>query len=164
MRDVLAAESAIRQLQAYCADAVWRRDTSAFVGCFSEDGEWKIAGLHLRGRTQIGRQFQKFMAPSQRVMMLLGVPMLHIGQREATGRTHVVEIIKLLDGRAMRTVGVYYERFVDDADRWKFRWRHWDLFYHGPPDFSAEFYASPDYGPPPGMPGSDDPTLVRRGA
>jgi hypothetical protein len=159
--DVLAVESAIRQLHARCADAVWRRDTRAFVDCFAQSGEWKIAGLHLRGRAQIGDQFEKFMSPTERVLMSLGVPILQIGQGTASGRTPVTEIVKLVDGRAIRTIGVYYERFVGDGDCWRFSWRHWNLFYYGPPDFSAEFCASPDYGPPPGMPGADDPTLIR---
>ena len=52
--------------------------------------------------------------------------------------------------------------FVEQPDGWKFKWRHWSLQYRGPGDLSAPFYDSPDYGPPPGMPGADEPTTVKR--
>ena len=54
MNDFLAAESAIQQLHARYIDAVWRKDADAFADCFAKDAEWKIAGMHMRGRTEIG--------------------------------------------------------------------------------------------------------------
>jgi uncharacterized protein (TIGR02246 family) len=161
MTDFLIADGAIRQLHARYVDAVWRKDFAAFADCFAADAEWKIAGLHIRGRIQIESQFEKFIAPSERVLMFLGMPILEVGNGTAIGRIHVTEYVKLREGRAARTIGVYYDRYVDEGDRWRFRSRHWNLHYRGPPDFSAPFYDCEDYGPPPGMPGPDATTTPK---
>ncbi|MGO9933700.1 MAG: nuclear transport factor 2 family protein [Steroidobacteraceae bacterium] len=152
MSDFPAADSAIRQLHARYVDAVWRKDFAAFADCFAEDAAWKIAGMHMRGRAQIQSQFAKFIAPSERVLMLLGMPILEVGNGTAIGRILVTEYIKLTDNRAARTIGVYYDRYVDQGDRWRFQSRHWNLYYRGPTDLSAPFYECEEYGPPPGMP------------
>jgi uncharacterized protein (TIGR02246 family) len=162
MTDFLIAESAIRQLHARCVDAVFRKDTAAFADCYAEDGEWKIAGMHMKGRAQIASEFEKFMAPCERVLMLFTDPVLEVGEGVASGRSYVTEFMKYPDGRAVRTIGLYYERYVEQKDRWRFQWRHWNLYYYGPPDFSAPYHNPPDYGPHPGMPGADDPTIVRK--
>ena len=162
MTDFLVAESAIRQLHARYIDAVWRKDFAAFRDCFTEDAEWKIAGAHLRGRAAIGSQLEKLMTPHERILMFFGIPILQVGDGTASGRTYVTEIVKFKDGRTVRTIGIYFERFVEQKDRWRFKWRHWNLCYYGAPDFSAPLQEFPDFGPPPGMPGQDDPTIVRK--
>ena len=161
MTELFVAECGVRQLQARYADAVWRRDREAFLDCFAEDGEWKIAGLHMRGRAEIAAGYDKLMAASERVLMMLGAPVLDVSAAGVTGRTLVTERIRLRDGDGVRTIGVYYERFVEEGGRWRYAWRHWDLFYYGPPELSGAIYASPDRGPPPAMPDPDAPTLVR---
>ena len=162
MIDHLVAESAIRQLHSRCIDAVWRHDADAFADCYAEDGEWKIAGMRIRGRAEIRSRFLEFMSHVERVLMRFGAPILEIGEGTATGRTYVNEHNKFKDGRTAMTIGVYYERFVDQGDRWRFAFRHWDLYYIGPPDFSAPLYPVRDYGAPLGMPGPEDPTTVRK--
>ena len=162
MTDFLVAESAIRQLHACYVDALWRKDPESFADLFAADAEWKIAGMHLRGRAQIKSEFAKFMRHIDRTFMIFGTPIVHVGDGVATSRTHVTENNKFADGRTASTIGIYYERFVDEGDRWRFKWRHWNLYYIGPPDFSASLYQCTEYGPPPGMPGPDDPTTVRK--
>lgn len=161
MTDFSLAECSIRQLHARYVDAVWRKDAESFVDCFTEDGEWKLAGMHLRGRDEIKSQFNKFMAPCERILMSFGTPVLEVEQGAATGRTLVSECVKHADGEVVRTIGIYYERFVAENDRWRFKWRHWTLYYYGPPDFSGSFLNSPEYGAPPGMPAPGEPTITR---
>jgi ketosteroid isomerase-like protein len=162
MTDFVIAESAIRQLQARCVDAVWRKDSQAFADCFAEDGEWKLAGMHLHGRAEIKTAFEKLLGACERVFTLAGTPILELGQGTASARTYVLEHAKLVTGQTASTIGIYYERFVEQPTGWKFQWRHWTLHYRGPADLTAPFYNSPDYGLPPGMPGRDDPTTLRR--
>ncbi len=161
MTEFLIAESAIRQLQARCVDAIWRKDAKAFADCYTEDGEWKIAGMHLRGRAEIESTFGRLLGVCERVFTILSTPVLEVGQGTAFGRTYVAENSKLTNGQTAHTIGIYFERFVEQADGWKFRWRHWSLQYRGPADLSAPFYPSPDDGAPPGMAGPNDPTTVR---
>ncbi|HEV8261235.1 MAG TPA: nuclear transport factor 2 family protein [Burkholderiales bacterium] len=162
MTDFLAADYAIRQLHGRYVDAAWRKDADALANCFAEGAEWKIAGMHLRGRAEIADAFTQLTAGSERVLMIVGMPILEIGQGTASGRVHVTEIIKRLDGTAARTIGVYYDRYVGEGDNWMFQSRHWQVFYRGPTDFSAPFIDGPEHGLPPGMPGPDDPTTPRK--
>lgn len=162
MTDFVVADSGIRQLHARFMDAVFRKDAEAFADCFAENAEWKIAGMHIRGRTEIGGLFGKLMAICARVQIIAGTPVLEVGQGVATGRMQVTELAKMADGTSAMTLGVYYDRYVEAGGRWRFQWRHFSLHYRGPIDLSAALVDSPDYGPPPAMPGQDEPTLTRR--
>jgi ketosteroid isomerase-like protein len=162
MNQLVIAESAIRQLHARYADALWRKDPESFADLFAEDAEWKVAGMHMRGRAEIKTSFAKFMRHIDRTLMSFGTPIVEIVPGGATSRTYVTENNKFADGRTASTIGIYYERFVDQGDRWRFQWRHWNLYYIGPPDFSAALYDCKEFGPPPGMPSDDDPTTVRK--
>ena len=162
MTEFVVADSGIRQLHARFTDAVWRKDADAFADCFAGDGEWKIASMHIRGNAEIGSTFGRLMEACDRVQLILGMPILEVGQGTATGRMQITELAKMMDGSSAMTLGVYYDRYVEVAGRWRFQWRHFSLHYRGPVDLSAELVASPDYGPPPGMPSPDEPTLTRR--
>ena len=118
--------------------------------------------MHMRGRPQIKSEFAKFMRHIDRTFMIFGTPIVELVGGSVVSRTHVTENNKFADGRTASTIGIYYERFVDEGDRWRFKWRHWNLYYIGPPDFSAPLYQCKEFGPPPGMPGADDPTTVRK--
>jgi len=154
----IEAEIGVRRLHALCADAVWRRDGLAFAECYTQDGVWKVAGMAFQGREAIGRALGELGAGNERVLMSFGSPILGMDQGVLSGRTWVVEHVKLLDGGANTNVGVYYERFAQVSDQWLFQWRHFDFCYLGPPDLSAPLFQFRDYGPPPAMPGDDDPT------
>jgi hypothetical protein len=158
----LEAEIGVRRLHALCADAVWRRDGAAFANCYTEDGIWKIAGLTLRGHEAIREALGQLGAANERVLMTFGSPILDMSDGTLTGRTHVMEQVKLLDGSASATIGIYYERFVERDGEWLFQWRHFDFCYLGPPDLSAPFYPFQDYGPPPALPGPEDRTAGLR--
>jgi ketosteroid isomerase-like protein len=162
MSDFTTVECAIRQLHARFIDAVWRKDADAFAQCFAEQGEWKIATLHMRGRAEIGGTFAKLLGACERVFPILNTPILDIGADSVTGRIYCTEFAKMKDGSSAMTIGIYYDRYVEEQGRWRFQWRHWALHYRGPADLSAPFVNSPDYGPPPGMPGPDEPTITRR--
>lgn len=162
MTDFVAAESGIRQLQARCIDTVWRKDAKGFAECFVEDGEWKIAGQHVRGRAEIEALFAKLLGLCDKVITQNGTPILTVEQGSAFGRTYVIEDAKLMSGATAHTIGIYFERFVETKDGWKFAWRHWSLKYRGPADMTGDFYDSPDYGPHPGMPAADEPTTTKK--
>lgn len=152
MTDLLIADFHIRQLQAHLVDSVWRRDIDAFVACFALDAEWKIAGQHVHGRDAIRSLIGKLLAPSARVLMLAGQPVLAVENGVVLGRSYITEYIKMTDGSAVRTIGIYYDRYAAGNDRWLFQSRHWQLCYKGPVDCSGPFQDVPDFGPPPGRP------------
>ena len=133
----LRAESALRQLHARYIDATWRRDLDTFRDCFTADGEWEIAGMHLCGREEIGDGFARLTAISSRVLMTLSLLQLEIDGDSATGRVRVTETIKFADGGAMRTIGSYRDRYVCEEGIWRFRHRRWQRHYRGAMDLSG---------------------------
>ena len=163
MNDFLAAECGIRQLMGRYADAVWRQDSTAFADCWADGAQWKISGREANGRAEIAALFEASVAPSERVMMWTGIPVIDMGEAGVTGRVQVTELIKRKDGAGIRTLGLYYDRYSEQDGRWRFARRHFNLYYYGPPDLSDGIYEGVrEYGPPPGMPGADDATSVRR--
>ena len=162
MTPFVVADSGIRQLYARFIDAAWRKDADSFAACFAPDGEWKIANMHMRGRAAIVGGFARLLASCKRVRIILGQPVLEIGEGTASGRVPITEFVKLADDSSAMTLGVYYDRYVQEGDRWLFQWRHLGLHYRGPIDLSGDLSDCPDYGPPPAMPGPDEPTFTSR--
>lgn len=163
MTDIAAAQSGILQLHARCVDAIWRKDAEAFGECFAVDGEWKIAGMHMKGREEVAGTFAKLLGACKRVQLLTSLPVLDPGENgEVIGRIQCTEIARMEDGTSALTLGVYFDRYVEEGGRWRFRWRHWGLHYRGPFELSADFVDCPDYGAPPGLPGVDEPTFTKR--
>jgi ketosteroid isomerase-like protein len=158
MTEYMVAESAIRQLHARYVDAVWRKDYAAFGDCFAVDAEWRIAGMVLRGRPQIMATLERLMGNFNRILMTFRTPILEVGNGTASGRTYVSEQSGFKDGRPGTTMGIYYERFIEQDDRWRFTWRLFQLHYMGPADLTGSFFQQADFGPPPGMPNADAPT------
>lgn len=165
MTDLWVAESGIRQLHARFTDAVWRQDKDSLADCVTEDAEWKIATMHLRGREEISTTMTKLLGFCRRIRLIIGDTVLDVGEGVASGRVPVTEFSQLQDGSSVLNMGVYFDRYVQQGDRWRYKWRHFGLHYRGPMDLTGEFVAnSPDFGAPPGMPGLDEPTLTRRKA
>jgi len=158
MTDFLVAEAAIRQLHARYTDAVWRKDYAAFGDCFAEDAEWRIAGMTLSGRARIVEAFERLMSNHRRVLMNFRTPILDVGDGVASGRTYVSEQNAFINGRPGTTIGIYYERFRNCGERWRFTWRLYQLHYLGPADLSGPLFDQADYGAPPNMPPLDAPT------
>ncbi len=163
MSDFVATEAAIRQLHARYGDAVWRRDYDAFGDCFTPDAEWRISGMILRGREEITWNLQRLMPRYRQILMTFRTPILDVGDGVANGKTYVSEQCALADGSSFNTIGIYYERFVDNGDRWRCSWRLFQLHYMGPADLSAPFFENPEFGSPPEMPELDAPTFNHSG-
>jgi hypothetical protein len=142
---------------------VWRKDLDAFGDCFAENAQWRLSGQVLQGRQVItrfmGAGFEKY----RWIMLNFRTPSLKIEAGKASGRTYMSEQSVLADGRPYSPIGVYYEHFEDQGDRWRFTWRLFHVNYLGPPDLSGTFYETPDYGAPPAMPPLDEPTFDRSG-
>jgi uncharacterized protein (TIGR02246 family) len=163
MTDFVTAEAGIRQLHARCADAVWRKDYEGFGDCFTEDAEWRISGMVLRGRDEIVGNLKRLLPKFHRVLMTFRTPIIEVGEGTASGRTYTTEQSTFSDGRPATTIGIYYERFVNQGGQWRFSWRLFQLHYMGPADLSGPFFDNPDFGPPPSMPGFDAPTYNHSG-
>jgi SnoaL-like domain len=149
------AEFGIRQLQARYIDAVWRRDYESFGDCFDIDAEWRIAGRVVKGRDGAITFLKEMLTDFKSIFIVLGTPILQVGDGVASGRTYFTARNTFRDGRAFGPIGVYYERFVLEGVAWKFKWRLFQTHYAGPPDLSGTYNQNPDFGPPPAMPPLD---------
>jgi ketosteroid isomerase-like protein len=159
MVDFAAAEAGIRKLHARYTDAVWRQDCDAFAECFTEDGEWRISGMVLRGRPAIRETIARILDRFNRVLITFRTPILELGaDGQASARTYIDERCSWKNGETNISIGCYYEHFVAAGDRWLFDWRLFEMHYRGPPDLSGTWYDHPDHGPPPAMPPRDAPT------
>jgi ketosteroid isomerase-like protein len=156
--DLLAAEAGIRQLQARYGDAVWRKDFDAFGDCFTEDGEWRIAGQLFTGRAECRGLLEKVMPAVERVFMTFGTPIVTLESGAASARTYVTEWNASKGKPAAFAIGIYYDRCVEQDGRWRFAWHHYQSYYNGPGDLSGTFRPMIDYGAPFGMPGPDEPS------
>ena len=162
MSDFLNVDCGVRQLHGRFMDAVWRQDATSFAECFAKQGEWKIAGMHMRGRDEIGEACGKLLGRCEKIQLVTLPAILEGGDGKAAGRVHMIEFAKMLDGSSAMTFGIYHDRYVEEDGQWRYAWRHWAFKYRGPADLSAAFIDTPDYGPFPAMPGDDEPTFVRK--
>ena len=155
MTSFAEAEFGIRQLHARYTDAVWRKDAAAFADCFTAEGEWRISGQIFRGRRQIEESIARILANFQRVLITFRTPILEVKEGVASGRTYITEQCAWKNGNTNISIGLYFEHFIQDNDRWQFSWRLFQQHYRGPPDLGGTFFDNPDYGPPPAMPLED---------
>ncbi len=158
--DFLLAECGVRQLHARYTDAVWRLDFDAFGLCFAADCEWRIDGVVLRGREEIVAHNRRlFSTHFQRLFLTLRTPILEVGRGAekgtAWGRTYFSGQNVMADGTGFSPLGVYHERFVDEGDQWRLKWRLFQSLYSGQADMSGSLHNPPDYGAPPAMPPHD---------
>jgi hypothetical protein len=169
MTGFAAAECGIRQLQARYTDAVWRRDLAVFGDYFTEDAEWHVADFEddniegatvprtvqvvVKGRDKCVRFFGHFFDHMNRILMTFPTPILQVtGPGMAVGRCYSTEQVARKDKVPMFSTAIYYDRFVQQGDRWRFAWRYFQLQYTGPPDLAGQFLNPPDPGPPFAMP------------
>jgi ketosteroid isomerase-like protein len=164
MNEFVAAETGIRQLHARYVDAVFRKDIEAFGDCFAEDAEWRVGGSVMRGREQVKKAMGAAFANYTRILMTFRTPIVDISDGVVSARTYVSENSQFTDGRPFGPIGIYFERFVKEGDRWLFKWRLFQTNYAGPPDLSSAFFDVPDYGAPPALPHVDEITIDRSGA
>ena len=155
--EFLAAEAGIRQLQARCSDSVWRKDLAAFGDCFTEDAEWRIGGRVLLGRVDCVGFLEAILPHIRRVLITMQTPILDVTGDTAIGRTYLSEANARESRAPVFPIGVYYDRFVRQNERWRFCWHHYQSFYYGPVDLSGPLVERADYGAPFGMPGAQDP-------
>jgi hypothetical protein len=155
MSEFLMAEAGVRELHARYVDAVFRKDYRAFADCWTEHAEWRIAGEVRRGRHEITAFVERAMSNFHRVIMTFRTPILELRDGAAFARTYVTEQNGFKGGRPGSTIGLYYERLVEEGGRWRRAWALFQLHYMGPPDLTGSFFDHPDYGPPPGFPPAD---------
>jgi ketosteroid isomerase-like protein len=151
MTDLMAAEAGIRRMHARYANAVWRRDFTAYEEFWTEDAEFRIAGLVHKGRDDIVAFLRRAMADVDWVRMDFESPIVDLqADGSALSRTQVWEENVLMKG-----MGIYWERLVLLDGAWRRRWAMFELHYIERTGEKGRRLDQPDYGPPPGFPPED---------
>jgi uncharacterized protein (TIGR02246 family) len=162
MSDFITADAGIRQLHARFTDAVWRQDADAFSGCFTTDGQWKIAGMIKSGRDEIADACRMMLGRCSHIHLIVGLPILEVTGQTAIGRLNMTEFARMQDGSTAMTIGWYHDWYAEQDGAWRFQKRHWVMKYRGAPDLTGMFVDTPDYGAFPNQPAPDEETFVRK--
>jgi hypothetical protein len=151
MMDLAAAEAGIRRMHARYANAVWRKDFVTYNEFWTNDAEFRIAGLVHKGRENIVAFLGRAMGDVDWVRMDFESPIVHLeADGTALSRTQVWE-----ENVKMKGMGVYWERLVEQGGMWRRRWAMFELHYIERTGEVGRKLEQPDYGPPPGMPPLD---------
>ena len=118
MHDFVAVECAIRQLHARYADAVWRKDSSAFGALFANDAQWRVGGQVMCGRTAIEAFIAGVFPLYRRILMTFRTPIVELeADGTASARTYVTEHSLFTDGTPFAPIGIYFDRFKLDTSK-----------------------------------------------
>lgn len=123
--------AAIRELLERYADAVFRRDPAQWGACWAQDGVWRLMGMEIKGREAIITAWTQAMAAFEVAAFFVQPGALAIEGATGHGRSWTHEVLKARDGSLRRVVGAYEDRFVKEADGWRFSARSFQVVLEG---------------------------------
>ena len=136
-------EQAIRDLVARYADAVNRRDESAWRDTWATEGKWDLRGQLVEGRDAVVKLWATLMAGLPFVVQLVHSGTVTIAGDSGSGTWYLTELMRTADGGGRLSVGMYRDTYVRSNGEWRFLLRRYDLLYAGPPDLSGDVFPSP---------------------
>jgi ketosteroid isomerase-like protein len=126
----LADLEAIRDLPRRYAHAVWLRDAAAAASLFAEDGVMDTGDDALEGRASILEIYTTTFAASE-FRPFVHQHVIDLEGDRATG-TCYMDVRANVDGVAMFGFGYYEDRYIREADGWKFARRKLNLVRYSP--------------------------------
>jgi ketosteroid isomerase-like protein len=143
-RGAAADELAIRQLTTAFADAVSRRDRSAFGDLWTPDAVWDLHGLEeALGQSAIVAQFVAVTGEFSRVLQFPQNGLVWVDGDFARARWQVIETGRTADGRGFLVLGLYQDRLAYAGDRWRFTRRQFRFLHRGFADLPGKDYDYP---------------------
>lgn len=120
----LADKEAIRDLARRYAHHVWQLEVDALVDLFAEDGEMDTSLEEpIRGRPALREAFQRLVDDDEADLQ----PFVHNHVIELDGDrargTAYIDLRSVREGRSMLGSGYYRDRYMRQADGWKFQSR-----------------------------------------
>ena len=126
------AHDAIRDLVFRYADAVCRRDETAWAATWAAHGVWQLPGRVAEGREAVVDLWVNAMTAFPVAVQIVHNGTLAIDGEHATGRWYLSEFLKTADA-ARRTVGCYQDEYVLEQGSWLFSKRHYSVLYEETP-------------------------------
>ncbi|MFH9349410.1 nuclear transport factor 2 family protein [Kitasatospora sp. NPDC017646] len=121
----------IQALQAEFTDAVMMRDGARLAALFAPDGVLRMPNVPIElvgpeqihaGRAKLQEQWDFFVQNTH-------PGAIRIDGDTATGRAHMHEVVRLLDGREGLNYAIYHDRYRRTADGWRFAERVYEVRY-----------------------------------
>lgn len=150
----LIVEADLRSLISHSSDCVWRRDAGAYAECWASDGEWRILGEVVSGRSAIVARWLEFMQPFERVWQVShNITFVHEDDIPSA-RSFLEETLVSDNGEVALLKGIYHDQFKFEGGSWRFGRRHIDIAYLGAADWSGKWFHMDDPG---AFPSKTDP-------
>lgn len=137
-------ELAVRDLVGRYADAVNLGDADAWGSTWAEKGEWHIMGRDIAGRDAVVDFWRSAMAGFESVIQLVAQGRVQSEGDGAVGRWTIWEIGRRA-GEGTLTVGCYEDRYLKEAEEWRFAARRFTATYRGAIP-AGEFFPFPPAG------------------
>lgn len=130
----------IEALRGEYSDGAVMRDYDRIASLFTEDGALRMPDIpaNLEGREQIrewGRQVPKVV---EFLIQNTHSGVIILDGDVATGRNHVFEIGKALDGRSVVNYAIWHDRYLRTPDGWRFTERVYEIRYLDESPLSGE--------------------------
>jgi uncharacterized protein (TIGR02246 family) len=116
-------QMAIRALHENYADAVFRRDASAWGALWADDARWDFMGMIMDGREAIVATWNGAMSGFSFAGFFVQPGAIEVDGDSATGRVYTNEVLEDLDGNLRRIVGQYEDQYVRQNGNWAYQAR-----------------------------------------
>jgi ketosteroid isomerase-like protein len=118
----------IRERLDIYADATFRGDVDAYLGCWADDGLRIWAGTECRGKPALRAQWEALWRRIERMAFFAEPGAIAVDGDQATARCYCREIVKFTDGSIRKFVGIYDDELVRADGAWLFARRDYTLF------------------------------------
>lgn len=114
---------AIRETIESYADAVFQRDEASWAATWAEDSLWNLAGMEVRGKTNIVALWRQAMTGFPFAAFFAAPGTIRVSGDRASARVYASEVLGLPDGKTRRVIGQYDDTLVKENGRWLFQRR-----------------------------------------
>ncbi|MFT6286284.1 MAG: ketosteroid isomerase-like protein [Alcanivorax sp.] len=135
-------ELALRNLMGRYVDAVFRSDVDAWAATWAEDGCWNLVGTEVTGRANIVGLWQKMMAGFEFALMMPSSCQFEVAGDQAKGHYYLQEFTRDKEGETATLVSRYQDTYRRVDGNWFYQSRKYEIIYHGPTDFSGNYFPS----------------------
>ena len=129
----MADREAIRDLPLKYCHYVWKKDVSAIVNLFTEDGEFDAGGAQLaaKGRAALLKAYQEGLSTLEPHPFIHNHVFELQGADRATGNCYL-DLRAVRDGQSIIAGGYYDDEYAKVNGEWKFRSRKFHTHHFGP--------------------------------
>ena len=111
---------AIRELIEDYADAVFQRDEKRWAANWADDACWNLAGMEVKGKTNIVGMWKQAMAGFSFVAFFAAPGAIEVDSNKARARVYTTEDLVETNGKRRHVIGQYEDELTKQSGRWLF--------------------------------------------